>query len=335
VTITVHLTHEMSEGTLMTITGGSIPDRVMAPLYRSPYHWNWSGGENQFFYQQSSRDQLPRRSRVRSTAEYLRSHGYEVINDVPEPGGVEFRPMEDVEADRADRIDDYANRLEERAEKKQAKSDAYQAKADLVFKSRPMGQPFMPDHYSYNADMNRHLRALKNDEKARDLGRYASVLEVRAEIAANHNDDRYKPRAVRSKVRGLEKKLSEVNTRITKGAYLGPGQYEPYGPKSLAIFQEQHDHYAHQLAYWRPIMEEFEEQGELSTITKETVAEAAGNKTGKGAWVKNRGSWYEVVRANKTTVTVRTMLCNDGETWLKNKTSYDNITEVHGPLAAE
>lgn len=319
--IEVEITHTMQDGTLLSISGGRIPREVIDPLRRQPYCWRWSQTYDAY-RQQSSQDQKPRRGRIQATREYLEKAGYAVT--VSED--TELRPMRQVEADRAASIDDRAARLSQRAETKTAQAEAHQAKADYVFANRPMGQPHLVDHHSFNKTMREHECALANDEKARDLRGYGQTLNTRAETAAHHNDNRASPGSVRARVRRLEGELREVNTRLTKGAYLGPGHYEPYGPRSIASFEEDKARIEHELEYWRARMEEHVASGELTSFSKDDFPPVEGKRycVRKG----QRQDWYRVVRANKATVTVETVINADGVTWQTGTLPYDKISQV-------
>ncbi|MCI2423057.1 DUF3560 domain-containing protein [Saccharopolyspora sp. K220] len=314
--ITIEISHTMAEGTLMRIFGGTIPADVLKPIARAQ-NWRWSRYLGAY-HQQQSRDQLPRRWRIDATATALRAAGYTVTVSID----TTLRPMEESEADRAERIEDYADRRHRRADRKSAEAAATRKKATDVFDHIPFGQPMMPGHHSYNRDRRQRERAWNNLGKSYKQQDYANKLHAQAETARNHTDHRYAPRAVRSRVRNLEKELRTAEVHLTQGTYLAPGVREPLSEGSRALWQETKERLEHQLAYWRPIMDQYIAEGKLSNVTREDVK-------GKNKQVKARGRWYDVVRANPTTVTVKTMRSAiNPDDWLTGKYSYDDVTEV-------
>lgn len=114
------------------------------------------------------------------------------------------------------RIDYYR----EKAEKAKQESESQYKKSHDMLKNIPLGQPMMPDHYSYKSDKNYRNRAAKAMDNSIEAQKKAEYYEQKAKAAENNNaissDD---PEAVTKLKDKLEKLQNFQNRMKTVNAY--------------------------------------------------------------------------------------------------------------------
>ncbi|MCI6362901.1 DUF3560 domain-containing protein [Intestinimonas butyriciproducens] len=133
--------------------------------------------------------------------------------------------MNDYEDKKQARIDYYR----EQAEKARAESGALSREASKMLEAIPLGQPLMPDHYSYKSDQRYRERAWNKQAKAVEAERKAAYYEGKAEAAelntAISSDDPEAIEKLRTKLAGLEdwqSHMKRVNAYYRKnGTCLG------------------------------------------------------------------------------------------------------------------
>ena len=79
---------------------------------------------------------------------------------------------------------DYYN---EKAEKFEQESSRLAHESSKMVEAIPMGQPLMPDHYSYKSDKNYRDRAWGKMEKSVEAGQKADYYRSKAEAAENNS----------------------------------------------------------------------------------------------------------------------------------------------------
>jgi len=78
------------------------------------------------------------------------------------------------------------DRYRELADKKQAESNSLSKQSSKMIDAIPMGQPMMPDHYSYNRDKNYRDRAWNKMGKSVEAQKTADYYRSKAEAAENN-----------------------------------------------------------------------------------------------------------------------------------------------------
>jgi len=129
-------------------------------------------------------------------------------------GGIKI--MSSYEDKKQARIDYYR----EKAEKARQESESQYKKSHDMLKNIPLGQPMMPDHYSYKSDKNYRNRAAKAMDNSIEAQKKAEYYEQKAKAAENNNaissDD---PEAVTKLKEKLEKLQNFQNRMKTVNAY--------------------------------------------------------------------------------------------------------------------
>lgn len=249
--MTITITHTYAEGTLLDGTSRADMPAIRDVLRN--FRWKWSRNL-ELWFQQSSRDQLPRNWRIEGTARALRELGYEVdvqVDTTP-------RPMVEQEADREQRLADRQEALEEKAARRNREGQARVDRSDAFFDGIPSGQPVMGE-----ADRRRRERHLVMEERGRDLQRDAARAAARAETAAGYMDRRYAPQKVASRVKRLETQLRRLRLYLDAGTldHQWDVQARTYRQVRVPITSTAHRsgletqaaHVENQLAYWRQI----------------------------------------------------------------------------------
>ncbi len=108
---------------------------------------------------------------------------------------------------------DYYN---EKAEKLEQESSQLAKESSKMISAIPMGQPLMPDYYSYQADKNYRERAWNKMDKSVEVGQKADYYRSKAEAAEKNaaisSDD---PEAVK-KLKDKLQKLEDFQNRMKK-----------------------------------------------------------------------------------------------------------------------
>jgi hypothetical protein len=293
------IAHNYEGGTTVIGTAKDSPAHHAIKANRS---WTWSSYAGAWLLR-SSRYRRPKDGDIAIIERTLTGLGYTVTRDIDET----MPTVEQQETDRADRMDERADRLAERSDTWSGKSAASRAAADRVFDHIPFGQPTMPGHHSYNADVNRRERARNSLGRSYAQADYSAELSHRADTAAAHMDARHNPVTVGNRIETLKAERRGVQRRLD-----GEGALETYtdehgSPCERSVIRPPQGEYRDRLtaeaaeldekvAYWEGIYAQLQADGKASTAGPDTVA--------KNDWVLVRGHWYRVRRVNKKTVSV-------------------------------
>ncbi|HET6286489.1 MAG TPA: DUF3560 domain-containing protein [Amycolatopsis sp.] len=293
------ITHDYDGGTTVIGTEKNSPAHHALADHPS---WTWSRYANAWLLR-SSRHARPKYGDIDHIERTLTALGYTVTRDLDET----MPSIEQQEADRADRMEARADRLADRADTWSGKATASRAVANAVFDRIPFGQPPMPGHHSYRADVNRRERARNNLGKSYEQADYASDLASRSDTAAAHMDARHDPVTVGNRIETLKAERRGVQRRLD-----GEGALESYTdghghPLERSVTRPPHGEARERLltdaaeldekiTYWERVYRDLQAEGKASTAGPDTVT--------KGDFVLVRGHWYRVRRVNKKTVSV-------------------------------
>lgn len=293
------ITHTPAEGTL--IEGTARGDGTNVAL--KACGWRWSRTLVAWYFPRT-RDAAAPSAVIERTAQQLRDAGHEVTVTVDETR----RFTADVEADRIARQEQRAAGLAARAARIEAAADRADQAAHELGQRVPFGQPILVGHHSQGR-MTRHYDKVEKAQRAAvKLGRDADDAAAAASTATHTTGARYNPVTVGNRVDRLE---AEVRA-TTRAQSTATG--ETYRAALAAQLAELTD----QLDYWQQIHAEQVADGTAVAHGPDTVR--------PGDHVKVRGTWYEVIRANKKTISVPS-----GYSWT-NTTRYREIQE-HRPVA--
>ena len=291
--ITIRHTHE--DGTL--IEGSAKGDGVYEVLKGLRGNWRYFPSLRQIGLGQS-RDKTAKTWDIGQAAEALRAAGPEVTVEVDES---QRRTVAEIEADRAERAEARTERLEERAEKRSETANADYAKARQMGEAIPLGQPMMPDHYSYNRDRNYRAKIGRTYDRAFEGMAEAEELGRRAEAAAANQSHRESIPATLRRIAKLEAELRGVQRNLAGRLEYVPDEAGGYSLKRVmpsegreARLEQMAADLQEQIDYWRGHIAKAEASG-VKAWSKADFA--------KGDFALTRWGWVEVLRVNAKSLT--------------------------------
>lgn len=295
----ITLTHTHAEGTLAV---GTSKENGSAQVLKAS-GWQWSRSLGMWFVRRS-RDKDANMEKIQATRAALEAAGLEVsveIDDTP-------RPVEQVEADRAERLENRAEGLQRKAERLHATADREWEAGRAATAGIPMGQPILVGHHSESRHRAALARSDRHDRKAIDAYKQADEAQQSAHTAQASVDTRYLPPAVAARINRLEEKERELVRRLDGSNHTFAGGYVEHYPPATGDRRIQLDRRLTEvranLQYWREIRDQQQADGTAPVYSKATIA--------KGDKVRINGSWYEVKRANAKSVTVPSIV---GGSW--------------------
>lgn len=318
---TLIICHDYESGTTVVGTQKNSPAHHAIKANRP---WTWSRYAGAWLLR-SSRHRAPKPGDIALIERTLTALGYTVTREIDEA----LPSVEQREVDLAERMDERGDRLAERSDTWSGKAAASRAKADAVFDRIPFGQPVMPGHHSYKADVNRRERARDNLGRSWKESDYAGELARRSDTAAAHMGARHNPVTVGNRIEKLEADRRAIQRRLDGEGALEPYTDEQGNPGYRSVIRTPEGEHAdrlnreagdldEQIAYWRRVYTELQDEGKASTASKDTV--------NKGDWVLVRGQWYRVRRANQKTVSVPSHIVT---TPAPGKREYTDTTPWH------
>lgn len=289
------ITHTQPEGTL--IEGTSRGDGTAEILKGCGWRWSRNLGS---WYVPQSRDKAAKTWTIDNTNTRLQAAGHNVTVTIDDT----HRTTAEVEADKIDRQADRVDALEAKADRRQQTADAIDTRAHQLAQRVPFGQPILVGHHSENR-MRRHYEQLDRTARAAaDAQRDADQVTARADAAAHTTGARYSPVTVANRIDKLGAEIRDAQ-RHRDGYTRHPGSpYVEVQPPAEGDYRDQLgdriERLTDQLTYWQQIREQQITDGLVTHYGPETVH--------KGDHVKIRGTWYQVTRANRKTVTVPSTL---------------------------
>ena len=296
------ITHTAAAGTLIegTAAGDGTAEilRELAAATPGP-GWRFShrlnGGT---WYVSRSRDRAPDLELIEATADRLRTAGHPVAIDVE----ADRRPFAELVADRIKRQQARAEGLAAKASRAAATEGTAHAAHDKL-PIWPFGQPVIED---------RGLAAVRRRRRAYEVARQATADRTEAAAApaaaAGTTRYRYAPAVVSNRIATLQAAIrrdERTHDGYRRTLFVDPsaGQktVDVYPPATGADREAALDQIAaadDELAYWQQIHAEQLVAGQMQEYSKATIA--------PGDTVLIGQHWWPVLRANATTVTVRT-----------------------------
>ncbi|MEW1761642.1 DUF3560 domain-containing protein [Streptomyces cyaneofuscatus] len=281
----ITIRHTRAEGTL--IEGSSKGDGVFEIV--RPYGFRYFPSIGAIGIVRS-RDRAAQKGKISEAAAALRQAGHEVETVINED---DRRPFDEAEAERVARAESRSAHYAEGADRAQASSDHLHTQARQRRNAIPMGQPLMPDHYSYRADRNFRDRTHRMEGKAVAEGERASFLAGKAEAAENYQRYRNHPATTLRRIAGLETQLRRIHKWMA-GESAG-GYKRSLTPEGVAELLREEEETAEQLTFWRTIIAQAEADG--------FIVYGPSHFT-KGDYAQCRNRWYEVLKVNAKSLTV-------------------------------
>lgn len=298
------ITHSREAGTL--IQGTAKGDGSNLVLKAGGWRWSRNLGT---WYVPNTRDRAARGHVINHTAEQLRAAGFTVEVDIDDTA----RPAAEVEQDKATRAGERAEALATKAERRAAAAGQAQDSASAADARLPEGgEPIKIGHHSESRHRNALARADRATRRAIDAGTEAAQAAEQAETAALATVRRYNPVTVANRIQALQADKRRAERQLTGHSRtlftVGEQRYtEECAPtqgdaaeRLRARIQELED----QINHWEGVRAEQIAAGDANDYGPENIT--------KGDQVKFRGSWYEVRRVNRKTVTIPSMV---GGSW--------------------
>jgi len=296
------ITHTPAEGTLIEGTSKGDGTNEVLKVCR----WRWSRNMCAWYVPQS-RDRAANQPLIDNTADQLRAAGHEVSVHI-EAG---YRPTAEVEADKIDRQDHRADALAAKAARLTHVEATADTRAHELAHRVPFGQPILISHHSQRK-MERHYEQVERAQRAAvEIRREADAAALAAQSAASTTQSRYNALTVANRIETLAAEIRKAernrdgSTRTISTWADGTKCTEIFSAATGSYRQKLEERVAEltdQLNYWQQIRAEQVAAGAATNYGPDTIA--------KGDAVKIRNSWYQVVRANKKTVTVPSGLGN-------------------------
>lgn len=314
------ITHNHAEGT--QIDGTRRGDGTNEILKATGWRWSRTPGS---WYLPHTRDHAPKTWAIDNTARALETAGHQVATQIDD----QARPTADVEADKIARQDERADRLADKAAQVADAADGANQAAHELAGRVPFGQPILVGHHS-EGRMRQHYQQVENTQRrAVDLSREADTAAEKARAAAHTTAARYNPVTVGNRIEKIEAETREAHreldgyTRVYFVDAAGTKHGDTFPPATGARRNQltaRLDELADQLTYWRQIHADQITAGAATNYGPDSIA--------KGDQVKIRGRWYPVVRVNKKTVSIPSIV---GGSWT-DTAPYREIQE-HRPAA--
>ena len=298
------ITHTREAGTL--IEGTAKGDGSNTILKAAGWRWSRNLGT---WYVPHTRDRAARRHLINDTAEQLREAGFAVEVEINEAA----RPAAAVEQDKAQRAGERAEALAARAVRRESAAERAQQLARAADARLPEGgEPIKIGHHSEGRHRNAIARANRATRRAIAADQEARQAAERAGTAALATIRRYNPVTVANRLETLGADLRRTERQLsghTRTLYkMGDTRYletsEPAQGECAERLQARIQELQDRISYWEGVRAEQIAAGMAGNYGPESI--------NKGDQVKFRGSWYEVRRVNRKSVTIPSMV---GGSW--------------------
>ncbi|MEU5434508.1 DUF3560 domain-containing protein [Streptomyces sp. NPDC020719] len=277
----IRIVHTRRAGTLLE---GSRKNDGVFELVR-PHGFRYFRSLGQLGIQQS-RDKAAQTWKINSAAEALRAAGWTVVIEINEDVR---RSFAEAEEERYERAEDRAARFGEYADSAAGRSAAAWKRGHQIADGIPLGQPILRGHHS-------ERRARRDQERIDtamrahiDEGDRAGHWAGRAQSAAAYKKFRTNPGVTLRRIEKLEAEARRVEKWLAGQSAGG------YHRSDTAELNRERAELAEELAYWREVIADAERRG----FKVWGPADFA-----KGDFVNTGGTWYQVQRVNKKTLTI-------------------------------
>ncbi len=287
------ITHTHEAGTI--IEGTSKGDGSAATLKTNGWRWGRSIGA---WYVPYSRDNLPKHHIITRTAKALETAGFTVDLEIDNTS----RNTADVEAGKAQRQTERVTALHAKAERKHELAALAEQRAEAAGNALPWGgEPIKIGHHSEQRHRNAIERAHRTLGQSVEADKEADRADQRAAAAEHTTARRYSPVRVANRIDKLAADIRRLERHINSPVYDEARGFIPAAPEQIAKRAELNapklDELRDQLTYWQGIRDEQIATGIATNYNSDTVK--------KGDYVKIRGTWSLVQRANPKTVRIQ------------------------------
>lgn len=291
------LEHTSGDGT--TLTGSHKGDGVLDALRGTGVYWRAT--RDGLLYIPRSRDKAPNRARINQAATALRALGLTVAVEIDAAP----RDAARVRADRREAAEQRANGLDRKAATLNARATAVRTQADQLSQRFAGGQPHLPGHHSYAKSMrdaetihNKNFQAIDLDKES---ARAANGADSARTTAASLNNPITLARRIdtlETELRGIARQLNGNTRRHLDGhgnEYMRTVTGPAKGTWRTQVLERQ-EHLQTELDHARELYAEHVRAGRAWGGNVSDIK--------PGDAVKTKNDWYEVVKVNRTTITV-------------------------------
>ncbi|GIH99174.1 DUF3560 domain-containing protein [Planobispora takensis] len=310
------ITHTRAEGTI--VEGTRKGDGAKPILRRHGFRWSGYVGAWIIYHSQDGQAQT---WKINPCAEELRAAGFSVEVVIDED---KRRTFAEAEAGRYERAEDRAGRFADRADHAADRSEAAWQGVKRIADGIPFGQPIMISHHSEARARRDQERIDRGMRRSVEEGRKAGYWTGRAEAAENYRRHREN---VPTTLRRIER--LEADKRVYERALAGDSTHgwDALGsPDQAEEIRRRVAEMDEELAYWRELVAQAEADG---------VKIWSACDFRKGDFVRYGGTWFEVVRVNKKSLTVPAFIAGAGHRVLRaadspyswtDRLPYDKVT---------
>ncbi|MEW1674857.1 DUF3560 domain-containing protein [Streptomyces noursei] len=298
--MTIKITHTRREGTL--VEGTEKGDKAGKILKRKEYGrrgglaFRW-GHDLQCWYLRHSRDHAADRWTVNKLRGYLEEAGYTVVVNIDDH---ERRSYAEAEAERIERAEARAERFDGYAGNAASRAEGAHRSADTISEYMT-GEPIKVGHHSER----RHRRDIERMDNHMRRGieesRKASYWADRAAAAEHFEAFRRDPNRTLRRLEKLRKEFRDIE-KWQRGES-ACGFTRSTTPEGLATLATERDVVLEKIAFEEAVIAEAEARGFKVWGPDDFT---------KGDFVNAGGTWREVLRVNKKSVTVPHLLTRTG-----------------------
>lgn len=303
--MSITIRHTRTEGTL--VYGTTRNDGAAPMLKDARFRPSRNLPEGAYWYLPRSRDKAADCWTINAAADALRTRGFTVHVDIDDttPG----RPFAEAEQERYDqaqaRADRYDTRTHNAAERARTHEAAYRAMSE----NWPLGQPLISE-----SARRAHGRMVAADERSRREQDKANHWSSRADTAGRYQAERQNVRTTLRRIDRLEARRRRLERELEGSVeVLAPSTTPPQNavkleetPFGVAYrlpptgerrerLEADVAQVSDEIAHWRDHIAQAEEQG---------VKIWSADDFTKGDFVKHHGTWVEVLRVNRKSLTV-------------------------------
>ena len=288
------ITHSHEAGTIIDGTAKGDGSAEVLKQHR----WRWGRSIGAWFIPRS-RDHRPNMAAINSTAAALEAAGFDVSKQIDHS----VRSVVEVEEGKLKRQADRAATLAAKADRAADREDAAWDRADSAGQALPpMGEPVKIGHHSEARHRNAIEKAHNSLGRAVEARTQSQEAMRRAEVAATTTERRYSVHQVARRIEMMEVEIRGVQRKLN--GYTR-GQGTPYAEEVPPVTGPARDYELERLAEWRDA-EQYWQAVRDQQIAEGLATDYDQSQISKGGFVKVRGAWRRVARANPKTVSVET-----------------------------
>ncbi|MFF3015877.1 DUF3560 domain-containing protein [Streptomyces sp. NPDC057939] len=313
--MTIQITHTRREGTLIDGTSRSdgsakiLKLRQYGRTLRQPFRWSRN---LDCWYLPHSRDHAAYTPSLELLAQRLRDAGLDTTLTVD---NTDRRTFAEAEQDREDRAEARADRFAGYADNAARNSQAAWKSAHEISGRFEFGQPILRGHHSEPRALRDRARMDTSMRKSISEGDRAQHWADRQKAAANYEQFRTNPGRTLRRLDKLRADLRAVE-KWQRGESAKGYSRNPADPE-LPI---RHEELTEEIAHWEQVINDAEAKG-FKVWSKVDFT--------RGDFALYRGTWYEVLRVNPKSVTIRHIFNSTGRTVVRaTDDGYDGWTST-------